>query len=637
MSEESGAGTGGRADRARVIVFGDIHGDLDTLARSLAERGLIRYEGNFEQLLAPLREHLSDTFIPALEALVIRQPVPTRLILIGDLVDRFPYGYHVLQFLDKIRWERFDIEVIRLLGNHDLMNLMFFSNPFEVHQLMSEAGRPKEEIMQYIGSMGLADSLHSFYDLHHDELVEAQLQFYREGKISFSDGPLTWTLTYPVDLSWLADTPVLHQADERRVPRVEPEPVIQTEDLAEFATGLLLHCGMEPGDPEMPLPTSLNALVQFVFDVLGKLMSRFGERNWWRVFLRDADRWFGYSPEINGFNAFVTELSENGAGRGGASGYRFLPIDWRLVSLVWRKHYGAHFRQTRVLHVEDRTLFTHGGISPLAMMDPLFFGSLYSPTADGFRDLSSLTQVDLGSFVARSNRLVAQVIENCLNDYTFSRMGGVELLDQMGSWRGSSEGLPEFGGPLWADFEFLKAHVEDGRHARLRRLYAGFVGATGIERIVCGHTVFVSWTDPDLRYQKIEALESIGLEYLCVDNGCSRAYRWHDPVPTGIEFDVSGRMLGEPPEGARAMEGDRSEQGGASDGTGGDRTGAGEEGEPPNGTGSGEGVETWAGEPGGHLPEEGEPGTDLEEGAGPEEGEERPGPEPQSASGVARR
>ncbi len=535
MRNEAGSDRGGATTGARLIVFGDIHGDLDTLARSLAERGLVRYDGDLESLVVPIRKRLSESFSPELEALVVEQPVRTRLVLIGDLVDRFPYGYHVLQFLSKVRWERFDIELIRILGNHDLMNFMFFANPFEVHQLMSEAGRPKEEIMQYIGSMGLADSLHSFYDLHHEELLALQEQFYREGEISFREGSLTRSWTYPVDLEWLGDTPHLRLAPARRQGRPEIDPVFRADDLAAYATGLLDRCGRDLFDEPPTLPTTLNALVQFVFDLLGELMERAGERNWWRVFLRDSGHWFGYSPEINGFNAFVTEFPEGT--------YQLVPIDWRLVSLVWRKHYGPAFRQTRVLHVQGDTLFLHGGLSPLAMLDPLFFGALYSPTSDTFRDISALSQVSLDAFVDRTNRLAGQVMENALNDYSFARMAGVELLDQMGSWRGSSEGLPEFGGPLWSDFEFLKAHLEAAHQVRLKQLYEEFARATGLKRVVCGHTVFISWTDPGLRYQKIDAMEPLGLEYICVDNGCSRAYRWHEPVPTGIEFDEAGNIL----------------------------------------------------------------------------------------------
>ncbi len=525
----------------RRIVFGDIHGDLDTLARSLADRRLIRYREDLEQLVGPLRADLHKPFSPDLEALIIPQRRPTQLVLIGDLLDRFPYGYHILQFLSKVRWDRFNIHLVPLLGNHDLMNFMFFTNPFEVHQLMSEAGRPKEEIMQYIGSMGLADSLHSFYDLHHEELQTLQKQFYADGHITFRDGPLERTLRYPVDLAKLIDAPALRLAPTRRRWQPEVDPVFRAEDLAAYASNLVEWLGADGLPEDAPsLPTTLNALVQLVFDLLGARMRAHGERNWWRVFLREADRWFGYSPEINGFNAFVTE-SPDGT-------YQLLPIDWRLVAIVWRQHYGAFFRRTRILYLDGTTLYAHGGLSPLALLDPLFFGALYSPSADGFRDLKSLSQVNLASFVDRTNRLAAQVMENALNDYSFARMTGAELLDQMGSWRGSSEGLPEFGGPLWADFEFLKAHVEDPNYPRIRDMYRGFAAATGIERVVCGHTVFISWDDPERRFQKIEALEPLGIEYICVDNGCSRAYRWHEPVPTGIEFDANGSITLEVPD-----------------------------------------------------------------------------------------
>jgi len=175
----------------------------------------------------------------------------------------------------------------------------------------------------------------------------------------------------------------------------------------------------------------------------------------------------------------------------------------------------------------------------LAMMDPLAFGNRYDPRNDTFRPLHG--DLGLKDVVERSNRLMAQIVENALNDYSFRRMNGAEVLDQIGFWRGVARGFPTFGGPIWSDFNYLQQCLE--KDERIRLLYKRFKEATGIERVICAHTPFKFPNQPEIRFMMSGELQAIGLEYLCIDNACSIAYCDDECRLNGIEIDRDGKIL----------------------------------------------------------------------------------------------
>lgn len=123
----------------RTVVIGDVHGDLDTLLRSLAAKKVLRYDGDVETVLRHVKASLKRTFSRNLESLLIRQQPRLQLIFVGDMVDRWPQGCHVIQFVTKVRWSRFGIDPTFLLGNHDVLNLHFFVNPYRIYEIYSES------------------------------------------------------------------------------------------------------------------------------------------------------------------------------------------------------------------------------------------------------------------------------------------------------------------------------------------------------------------------------------------------------------------------------------------------------------------------------------------------------------------
>jgi hypothetical protein len=504
----------------RIVVFGDFHGDLDIMLASLADRGLIRYNGEIDDVIDKIKNSFHDSL--PLETMVIAQKQPVRVVFLGDFLDRYDKAYHIIQLVEKIRWESFDIYPIFLIGNHDFLNFHFFVNPFELADIYQGCGHSKSNTVSYINSMGIDRSLESFMALHSEELINRQLRFYETGTLEYQEAGYTVRYQYPIDFSPLA------------------QYRLTDGGYTAYYHKIIQALGLENLLKEEKTITELYGLRYLLSKQLGKLMLDKAQRNWWDISAKmDSDDWGGrYDSSISHANLLCKEVDEEKI--------EILPIDWRVISLVWRHHYGHYFRRTRLLHNEGNTLFVHAGISPLAMMDPLVFGNLYDPRHETFRKLKSKYKrdVSLEMLINRSNRLFAQIMENALNDYSFKRMNGAEVLDQIGYWRGGMvDGLPIFGGPVWIDFSYLQRSV--GEDKKLQSLYRAFKEATGIERILCGHTHFRISEKPEVRFLKSEEFEEIGIEYLCVDNGCSKAYSRGNVVINGIEIDKAGQIVGE--------------------------------------------------------------------------------------------
>jgi hypothetical protein len=503
----------------KIISFGDMHGDLDILLASLAEKGLIRYEQTQDDLIAQIKAGLHEPFIPSLEAIVIRQAQPVRVVFLGDFLDRYDFGYAIIQFLQKIRWEDFEIYPIFILSNHDLLNCHFLINPFEMPEIYQGSGHDKEDTVSYIEQMGVNKSLNNFKALHRDEIVKWQQAFYHTGQLEYQETGYTVRYEYPCDLSPLAQPFIYNKSSFHNDYK-----------------HLLNKLGL--GDEKALDEGERFQLAELFFNLVGQLTAN-ELRNWWDL-SHNQEAWKVDRGLVSHFNCFLTKIDEQT--------YEFFLVDWRVISLIWRHHYGPFFRRTQLLHNEGNTVFVHGGISPLAMMDPLVFGNIYDPRSQRFKKLEKTHRraLTLDKLISRCNRLVAQIMENALNDYSFRRMNGLEVIDQIGYWRGVAEGLPSFGGPVWSDFDYLQHSLKGEEN--LLALYQGFKEATGIERIICGHTQFQLLNNSDVRYLMIKELEEYcGLEYLCIDNACSRGYRYDKPVLNGIEIDEEGKIqsLGE--------------------------------------------------------------------------------------------
>ena len=505
----------------RTIVIGDIHGDLDIMLQSLSEKKLLHYDGDVAGVIRVLKEGLTEDHLEDLETMVIRQEPRCQLVFLGDLVDRYHHGYHAVQFLKKVRWHRFGIDLIVLLGNHDLHNLQFFVNPYAAYQLYSESEHALEEVMDFIGRMGLPQSLDSFFDLHRDEIETVQRDFYRTGRLEWPLPYGSLVLSYQRDLSLLADY------------RGET-----LEDLWTYLKRAAEAFGFS-WQPHINWMEGINAFT----DRLALYEGGQTAWNWWDIAPRLSEEltenaFGGYDPKLRYFNIWRRDVERGGKPLPFVD---VLLVDWRVISLVWRKHYGSFFRRMKVLHLDGNNLYAHGGISPQTMVDSQGFGALYSLSRGLFLKEADERRFGLKRTVQRCNRLARQVMDNALNDLSFTGMCGTEIIDAIGQWRGGRRGFTEFGGFLWADFEFLRTSVR-GNQA-IAQLYREFIDASGLRRVVCGHTRFQDHGDPELRYLRIRELYDMGLDYICVDNSCSRGYRM-EPVRNGIEIDADGEILG---------------------------------------------------------------------------------------------
>ncbi|NGX53091.1 MAG: Bis(5'-nucleosyl)-tetraphosphatase, symmetrical [Candidatus Anoxychlamydiales bacterium] len=107
----------GTLRKKEVLVFGDIHGELDGFKENLLHAKIIDERGNFNKDFKDI------------------------VIQMGDVVDRGPKSKEAWAFLQKLQEEAKPNQVIRLLGNHELMLLQKnyrFANYLEPEKLAKE-------------------------------------------------------------------------------------------------------------------------------------------------------------------------------------------------------------------------------------------------------------------------------------------------------------------------------------------------------------------------------------------------------------------------------------------------------------------------------------------------------------------
>ncbi len=510
----------------KTLVFSDFHGDLEALVKSFAHKGLLKKRATSEKLEKAIRHDLLHQGAGMAGGLVRKQKKPVRMIFLGDCLDRCEQGYHIIRFFSQVDWREKNIHPVFLMGNHDLLNFMLMVNPFQLHHLYQGNGPDYTDTLEYIRSMRIEETLKGFVELHGEELIALQREFCRRGRLTFSFPGYEVTLTYGRDYSFLDTLPVVKARFEwecleppRRALGIETNP---NKDYASYSQWW-------PRE-------------HFVDYELWRLIPPDGTSRWWNLVPPDL-------PDEGGRPRHYGDLCHaNMIHRGiGKKDVEVFPIDWRVMSAVWRKYYGDYFKNARMVFLENGTLYAHGGLSPSAMIDPMIFGNLYRVLENTFKEPER--GMTLGVQVNRANRIAAQVIGNSLRDYSFEEMCGAEVLDLMGWWRGCRPGFPAFGGPLWADFEFLQRCVDhESRKEPMLRFYKNFCQTYGVKRVVCGHTPVGAYRgEGDLLFKKIPQLEEhAGLEYICIDNGCSRAYRRDFPAINGIEIDAGGTLISEP-------------------------------------------------------------------------------------------
>jgi hypothetical protein len=506
----------------KTLCFSDFHGDLDTMANSFAAKGLMDYQGDVDDLKYRIKTNVQDDIAPSLEKLVIMQDKPVRLFFLGDCLDRGSEGYYIIQIFSKVRWEKFNIFPIFILGNHDLLNFLFLVNPYKIHKLYQDNGPSFSQVSDYICSMDIDKSIQGFIDLHFEEIMSLQKNFYLDGRIEFEEKNYSIAFHYKRDYSFF--NKISH---------------IDSDDMMEFVSKFNKAIGVkeeENNNNNKNFYVGWEPSGRYITNMLNEHHSDKTDESWWDIVPRDLD-----SEEPVRFRSleYINILKRIERGKL----IEVLPVDWRVISIVWRKHYGEYFKNVKYLFFEDSTIYVHGGISPTAMIDPLVFGPLSVPFEIKFQEPTKFMNIEIQT--NRINRVVTQVLENALKDYSFENMCGAEVVDQIGRWRGSHKGFLQFGGPLWCDFEYIHSCLEWDKNTLMLGLYKQFAETHGIKRIVCGHTPFRSFgNEPEQPFKMSKILEKeINLEYICIDNCCSRSYRKDNPVLNGIEIDHMGNII----------------------------------------------------------------------------------------------
>ncbi|MDM8538153.1 metallophosphoesterase, partial [Desulfobacterales bacterium HSG17] len=462
---------------AKTLIFSDFHGDLDIMAKSFTDKGLMNYNGDLESLIHTIKNFSADneSFCP--ESLIVNQKEPVRLIILGDCLDRYDYGYHIIRFLSHIAWKNFNIHPVFLLGNHDLLNFMFMTNPFKVYELHNGTGREVYEVTDFINMMGIDKSIKGFFDLHGDEIFDLQKMFYQNSSLEFNFDHYSVSLKYDRDYSFF---------NRIRTSRKQERWKYINRLVDELNLDSKFKINEDEDEDEDYSREDTVSKASWLFNIYFKKQVN---KNWWTIEPDNARKHGtgGYGREIISFNAWQRTIDEDSV--------ETLPLDWRVISMVWRKYYGDWFNSLKYLFHEKNTLYVHGGLSPMSMMDPMVLGAMYDHGKDSFKPrIFKNNKVDLDILIGRCNRMVSQVLKNNLNDFSFQSMAGAEIFDQMGFWRGMSDGFTTFGGPLWCDFEFIHKSFEDIE--RLPELYKNFCNMTCIKRIVCGHTHFRAFKEP---------------------------------------------------------------------------------------------------------------------------------------------
>ncbi len=510
----------------RTLVFTDFHGDLQAMAKSFAGLGLINYtNSDYQRLKDNIADYAIDNSNPVLDNWLVPQPVPTRLVVLGDYSDRNLESCHLISFLKGVKWQDHQIFPVFLMGNHDLLNLIFFTNPFKFYELYRYAGIDTGKILEFLDSMQVYKSYDSLIALHDKEILQLQNQFIKKQKLELDFG------SYSILLKTSHNYLKYHKL------------VYDKRDISTFNDDFQKLFGLDSDKYRNSYPESIDTIRSRYCYHLGELHQQLDADNFYTLSVPKSvsEGHMAHYREMYGRNIFTTEIKKDK--------WEMIPVDWRIISYVWRKHYGQFYKNLNYLFLENNVLFVHGGLTPQAMVDSLTFAPLFDLTKFEFKkELRwGKKEVIIDSLVKRTNRLVMQVITQALADYSFDTLTGAEIIDVIGYSRAYAWGTPDFGGILWSDFRKMKREFSDDKwksanREQMVKYYTGFHELTNISKIICGHTQYVNSAESNVRFRIIPGMEATGIQYICIDNGCSYAYRDNGAVANGVALDTDANL-----------------------------------------------------------------------------------------------
>ncbi len=335
----------------KTLVFTDLHGDLNIMAKSFANFGIMKYNAEeFDDLETGIKKSATEENSEYINSLIIKQNEPVRLMLLGDYVDRNNYGYHIIEFLKAIEWENYNIHPIFLMGNHDLLNLFFFTNPYKFHVLYKHTGANMKQITEFLESIQLIKSYNSFIELHKEEIIKLQTQFFENQEIEL---PLS---NYSIKLKYNRDYTNISKL------------ICPLNNKKAFFEEFSKITGINPENDDSYYGYSESRFFSSLESKIFNYTSKYEGRNYF-LLATPSNECRAYYGNIGRANFFKHQIDENT--------FEVQFVDWRIISYVWRKHYGDFFRNIKYWYLENSILYTHGGLSPQAMVDSFTFAPIY--------------------------------------------------------------------------------------------------------------------------------------------------------------------------------------------------------------------------------------------------------------------
>ncbi len=508
----------------KTLVFTDLHGDLNAMANSFASFGIMKYnKNNFSDLVIDIKKYAETADNSGIKKFIIKQQKPTHLILLGDYVDRNNYSYHIIEFLQALEWKDYNIKATFLLGNHDLLNLIFFINPFKFHTLYKFTGIGLKHVTDFLDSIQLIKSYNSFIELHKNEILELQSKFFKNKEIEL---PLE---NYSIKLKY--------NYNHKKISKL----VCNMHKQNDFFDKLTKITGVKRTQKIPYFGYSQEMFFNILYWYINTYFVKFENQNYFQLQTQFNNEFADYG-NLGTANYLTKQVDENIL--------EIQIVDWRIISYVWRKHYGNFFRNIKYWYLENSILYTHAGLSPQVIVDSFTFAPIFDLTTGKIDNkLGISTNKNISGLIKRSNKMVEQLIHNSLLDYSFEKLSGLEIIDIIGYSRSFTHGIPKFGGILWSDFNYIQKFIlEQSQQRKLNSqmltYYADFHKLTKINKIICGHSQHVDKNESDIRYRKMKGLEKTGLEYICIDNGCSESYRAKNgSIINGIEIDKNGKII----------------------------------------------------------------------------------------------
>ncbi|EER18860.1 serine/threonine protein phosphatase, putative [Perkinsus marinus ATCC 50983] len=116
----------------RIVAVADVHGDRRNLMQALENGRVLVHKHGPEQEGVEWHPEASDPAEPVMEG--------TQVVQLGDLVDRGPLGLQCYRLMQDLYVAEGANEVVRVLGNHEVLNLLGMAGRYVTDEDVAEFG-----------------------------------------------------------------------------------------------------------------------------------------------------------------------------------------------------------------------------------------------------------------------------------------------------------------------------------------------------------------------------------------------------------------------------------------------------------------------------------------------------------------